>query len=310
MAAALLRSARRAFTLVELLVVIGIIAVLVGVLLPVLGRARARAQTVACQSNLRQIAQATLNYTAENKGSFPWGFIFNRQRTDNGRPSDGGASGYIAWFGSADKYMTKGQTDIIPLDVNTGFFDGATSRKFNKAFRCPGIDASVFKQQVHYYNHGVVMPHMPLELNPGRKPPGQSPVRAPAKVNQVYPETALFWDTNGFSDAFDTVPNLFWGAEGITGYSLLCTQIDDNEQAPDTENALLSHPELPERRYRGPGSDRFAGSGDPLRNPSGPIAFASDEFVRSIGGPGFNIDYGGDTVWNLGNARFRHIGLG
>ena len=61
----------RGFTLVELLVVIGIIAVLIGLLLPALGAAREAANATKCLANLRSAAQALHIYVSENNGWLP-----------------------------------------------------------------------------------------------------------------------------------------------------------------------------------------------------------------------------------------------
>jgi len=63
---------REGFTLVELLVVIGIIAVLISLLLPALNKARQQANMVKCQSNMRNLQQAVAMYTSENKGQLPF----------------------------------------------------------------------------------------------------------------------------------------------------------------------------------------------------------------------------------------------
>jgi prepilin-type N-terminal cleavage/methylation domain-containing protein/prepilin-type processing-associated H-X9-DG protein len=72
---------RRAFTLVELLVVIGIIAALVGILLPTLNRARRAARNVQCQSNIRQLVIGELQYFADSK------YKFSPYYTGGGSPS-------------------------------------------------------------------------------------------------------------------------------------------------------------------------------------------------------------------------------
>lgn len=81
-----MRTRRSGFTLVELLVVIGIIAVLVGILLPALNRAREQARSAKCLSNVRQLATAFFMYTNENKGWFPCVGVFGGGANQLGYP--------------------------------------------------------------------------------------------------------------------------------------------------------------------------------------------------------------------------------
>jgi prepilin-type N-terminal cleavage/methylation domain-containing protein/prepilin-type processing-associated H-X9-DG protein len=121
------KTIRSGFTLVELLVVIGIIAVLVGILLPALNKARRAAATVQCQSNMKQIAIGMLQYIQNNKGKFP----------PSGAPTIAGVYPYGWWWANElvrGKYIDAKSTNVYS---HAGSNVGEKRFNNNSVFRCP-----------------------------------------------------------------------------------------------------------------------------------------------------------------------------
>src|SRR5690348_12448108 len=119
-------TARRAFTLVELLVVIGIIALLIAILLPALNKAREQGNWAACMSNLKQIGTGLLMYSNENRGYLP-------------RPASNGMGQYyddiIIWREPPTPPLTSPDDSVLATILNV------KGEKFKTLFRCPSDNA-------------------------------------------------------------------------------------------------------------------------------------------------------------------------
>src|SRR5882757_1912409 len=137
-------SGRRAFTLVELLVVIGIIAVLIAILLPSLSRAREQAKRVQCASNLRQIGLAVLGYNNDNKGWFPAAAAY--QAVDD----------WIYW--EAGRVSIRDQGALVKY-LSDKFFVEAH-------YRCPSDDVSGHPSYPYSYSMNEFMGGLNLKPDP------------------------------------------------------------------------------------------------------------------------------------------------
>lgn len=146
-------TSRFAFTLVELLVVIGIIALLISVLLPALNKARQSASQAKCMANLRTIGQAIGLYTNVYKGMLPFGIV------EDGMVFQGGGSyrgDLDHWDTLLLRVMSAKGLDAQYASVNTGQIG------FRGAFTCPdvSVDSTQDGRVLHFTAHPILFPNL------------------------------------------------------------------------------------------------------------------------------------------------------
>jgi prepilin-type N-terminal cleavage/methylation domain-containing protein/prepilin-type processing-associated H-X9-DG protein len=167
----------KAFTLVELLVVIGIIAILVGVLLPALNRARNQALTVQCLANLRQIGQGIINYESEYRG-----YIIPVNYQSDGANNTISWAALLVWghYVPHADYLLTGNTRVFThsvfycpaglSDITNGSDPGPLASSYDLWGQRPdrfGVDASLSDSSIQidcwYGINGAVYPSRPTQ---------------------------------------------------------------------------------------------------------------------------------------------------
>lgn len=183
-----------AFTLVELLVVIGIIALLISMLLPALNKARQQANLIDCQSRLRQMGQALNVYVAENSGLIPLGDVKYDPTGTNG------STVQMSW----ETNMPRSTNEI------SWYWDFALSQIIQANILGPDLLvhnlSPIFKdvdtidaEYGRYVNHYTCNPRIFMEaydeIGNQDGTPDNPQYLANRKLSNVKPSTAfLFWD--------------------------------------------------------------------------------------------------------------------
>lgn len=177
------------FTLVELLVVIGIIALLISILLPSLNKAREQAQMVSCLSNERQIIMAMIQYTMDYKGQLPmYGHYYATNSEDP----------QMYWW-----------ITLAPYISSEGKYAGSNF------MRCPS-DRDPTRNFTYGVHYGKI-PYAPFTYSavPGSNQALDPGYGGSKKITQVGPGTFLLGDKRhvqigGGGDAAIYTPNHIW----------------------------------------------------------------------------------------------------